>query len=83
MNSLRMCISCREMTPKEKLIRIVKIKGEEPKIDLSFKAQGRGAYICKNETCIENARKRKALERAFRGQISGEVYDKLGDMINE
>ena len=56
MNSLRMCISCREMMPKEKLIRIVKIKGEEPKIDISFKAQGRGAYICKNETCIENAR---------------------------
>ena len=83
MNSLRMCISCREMMPKEKLVRIVKIKGEEPKIDMSFKAQGRGAYICKNEACIENARKRKALERTFRGQIGEEVYKKLGDIINE
>ncbi len=83
MNSLRMCISCREMVLKDKLIRIVKIKGEEPEIDLSFKAQGRGAYICKNETCIENARKRKALERAFRGRIDEEIYDKLGDIINE
>ncbi|MBE7011146.1 MAG: YlxR family protein [Ruminococcaceae bacterium] len=83
MNSLRMCISCREMVEKEKLVRIVKVKGEEPRLDMSFKAQGRGAYICKKEACIENARKRKALERAFRGQVGDEVYNRLGDIINE
>lgn len=83
MNSLRMCVVCREMKAKDDLIRVVKIKGEDIKIDLSFKAQGRGAYVCKSHSCIENARKRKAFERAFRKETSDKFYESLEDMIND
>ncbi len=83
MNSLRMCVVCREMKAKEELIRIVKIKGEDIKIDLSFKAQGRGAYVCKSHSCIENARKRKAFERALCSGGLDKLYESLEDMINE
>lgn len=83
MNSLRMCVVCREMKPKEELLRVVRIKGESPKIDLTFKAQGRGAYICKNRNCIENAEKRKVFERCFKDKIGSEIYKSIGDIINE
>lgn len=83
MNSLRMCAACREMKKKAELLRIVKIKGEKAKIDLSFKAQGRGAYLCKNRECIKRAEKSRALERAFRGAVEPSLYESLGEMIDE
>ena len=83
MNSLRMCVVCREMKEKADLIRVVKIKDEEMKIDLTFKAQGRGAYVCKSRNCIENAKKRRAFERAFRKEVPVQFYESLEDMVNE
>ena len=83
MNPLRMCAVCRERKEKKELIRVAKIKGEEMKIDLSFKAQGRGAYICKNISCIENGRKRKVFERIFSQGECSEIYNNLGEIINE
>ena len=76
MKPLRMCMVCRQRREKEELIRVVKVK-DEIIIDRSGKAQGRGAYLCKNKECINQAQKRKALERAFSGKIDVAVYDKL------
>ena len=42
----RKCISCNKIGPKEEFIRIVKNKNGLINIDLSKKAEGRGAYIC-------------------------------------
>ena len=61
----RMCIVCREMKDKRDLIRVVRFKDGEVNIDLSGKANGRGAYLCKSEDCLNQARKKKSLERAF------------------
>lgn len=83
MNSLRMCVVCREMKEKADLIRVVKIKNEEMKIDLTFKAQGRGAYVCKSRNCIENAKKRRAFERALSKEAPVQFYESLEDMVNE
>lgn len=72
----RMCISCKEMKNKSELIRIVK-NNDEILIDKSGKLDGRGAYICKCESCIKKAEKTKALSRAFKMQIDNEIYSKL------
>ncbi len=82
MESLRMCVVCRQMKCKNELLRAVKIKGEVPKIDLTFKAQGRGAYICKKQQCICNAEKRRVFERALKGDCKM-LYKSLENMINE
>ena len=63
---------CRQRREKEELIRVVRIK-DEIIIDQRGNAQGRGAYLCKNKECINQAQKRKALERAFSGKIDGVV----------
>lgn len=44
---------------KRMLIRVVKNKEGEISIDLTGKANGRGAYICKDMTCFDKAKKEK------------------------
>ena len=59
MEKLRMCIACRQMKDKRDLLRIVKDKEGNISVDLSGKKNGRGAYICKDETCLEKLKKQK------------------------
>lgn len=74
---LRKCLGCNEQKDKRELIRVVKTKDGDISLDLTGKANGRGAYICKNMSCYETARKRKAIERALQCSISEELYEKM------
>ena len=74
---LRMCIVCRNMKTKPELMRVVKNKDGEVFIDETFKANGRGAYICKNEECIKKCIKTKTLNKAFKCQIEDALYNKI------
>ncbi len=82
---LRKCIGCGEMKPKSKLIRIVKSLEENNQqyiyIDLTGKRNGRGAYICKNLSCLNLCRKTKRLERAFSTKIDETVYKCLEEEL--
>lgn len=77
----RMCLGCQEMKPKKELIRIVKNKEGEIKIDLTGKAPGRGAYICKNIDCFDKCVKAKRFEKAFETKISDDLYEKLKEAL--
>ncbi|MBE6808829.1 MAG: YlxR family protein [Clostridia bacterium] len=74
---MRMCTGCREMKPKKELIRVVKTSEGEIKLDTTGKLNGRGAYICRDRQCFNNAKKSNALARAFEMQISDEIYTQL------
>ena len=74
---MRMCIACKEMHPKRDLIRIVRSKDGTISLDFTGKANGRGAYICNSMECIEQCIKTRALNRAFKENISDEVYESL------
>ena len=74
---LRMCVGCGEMKPKRELVRIVKNKAEEIFVDLTGKAGGRGAYICKDAACLKKAQKSRRLEKAYACKIPDEVYARL------
>ena len=80
---LRMCISCREMKDKKDLIRVVKNKENEIFIDPTFKANGRGAYLCNNLECFEKCVKTKSLNRAFKGEIKPEVIKTIKQYIQK
>ena len=71
---MRTCIACRTEKPKKELVRVVKL-GDEIKLDLTGKANGRGAYVCNDKECIAKLKKQKLLNRAFACQVSDEVYD--------
>lgn len=79
----RMCVACHTMKPKKELVRIVINSQEEISIDLTGKAQGRGAYLCKSTACLELARKGKKLERALKHQIPEETMQFLANSFKE
>lgn len=80
---LRMCIACRAMQPKKNLVRIVKNSDGQIFIDKTFKANGRGAYLCNSALCLEKCIKTKALNRAFKCEIPNEVLENIKVDINQ
>lgn len=79
----RMCLGCREMKPKKELLRIVKNQAGEVSIDTSGKKPGRGAYICFNTLCLDNAKKARRIEKEFEIAIPPEVYQNLREEIDK
>ena len=73
---LRKCVACNEMRPKDQLFRVVRISGKV-QLDLSYKSQGRGAYVCKNKDCIALAEKKKSFNRSLKGMVSDEVINSI------
>ena len=73
---LRKCVACNNMFPKDRLFRVVRISGEVS-LDLTYKAQGRGAYICKDAKCIALAEKKKSFNRALKCPVNNEVITNL------
>ncbi len=74
---LRTCVVCRNQKEKSELVRIVKAKDGRIFVDDGGRAEGRGAYVCKCESCMTDALKKKALNRVFKTQIPQETYDAL------
>ena len=74
---LRTCVVTKETLPKVELLRIVRTKDQNVMVDLTGKANGRGAYIKKDRETIEKARKSKILERHLEVTIKDEIYDEL------
>ena len=60
-NPQRTCIACRSTKDKGLLIRIVKDKNNNFSVDKLGKLNGRGAYICNSNECLEKAIKTRAL----------------------
>ena len=78
---LRRCVVTKEQLPKNELLRIVKNKENELFVDLTGKANGRGAYIKKDVNVLQIAKNKKILERALEVQISEEVYEEIEKVI--
>lgn len=75
----RTCIACRLKGSKENFLKIVKNKNGVFMIERDVRLDGRGAYICKKQECIEKCKKTKALNRAFKTVVPAEIYEELKD----
>jgi predicted RNA-binding protein YlxR (DUF448 family) len=80
---LRKCLATNERLAKRDLIRVVKNNEGKIFIDLTGKANGRGAYIKKSAEAIEIAKKRKCFERAFECQVDESIFEELTKIVNE
>lgn len=78
---LRTCIVCREQKEKSALVRIVLGADGAVCVDSTGKMPGRGAYICSEGGCADSARKKRALDRAFKTKFPDSEYDKLVGLI--
>lgn len=79
---LRRCVATMTQAPKKELLRIVKTPEGEVKIDLSGKANGRGAYILKSHEALEVARKKGSLARALECEIPVRLFDEVKDYLD-
>ena len=70
----RKCVGCGERKPQAELCRTVRTKDGNIAYDPTGRSDGRGAYVCKNPTCLLTAKKKRGLERALSGKIPDEVF---------
>jgi predicted RNA-binding protein YlxR (DUF448 family) len=77
----RTCIGCRTVRPKRELVRVVRTPEGEVLVDVTGKRSGRGAYVCPDENCVEQAFKKRQLERALDVAISPEIIHHLRDEL--
>ena len=80
---MRQCVATNESCPKKDLLRIVRSKDGVVSVDISGKANGKGAYLKKSLEALEIAKKRNALGRKLEVEIPSEVYDEIERVINE
>ena len=79
---MRSCIVTKEKCEKTDLIRVVRNNKGEVSVDLTGKANGRGAYLKKDVNVIKKAMETKALERHLEVLIPQEIYDELILIVN-
>ena len=80
---LRKCIITNERFPKQELIRIVKDNTGKVSVDVTGKLNGRGAYLKRDISVIEKAKKTKKLDRHLDTSIPEEIYEELLGMFND
>jgi len=75
---VRTCVACRQEAGKGSLVRVVRRADGAAALDVSGRAHGRGAYLHRDPSCIEIARKKKALDRVLKATVGAEVWAELG-----
>lgn len=73
----RRCVACRETKQQNEMLRIARIN-DEFLIDENHKLGGRGAYVCKDNNCINLTIKKRLLNRSFKANLDVQIYEKLG-----
>ena len=74
---LRLCVGCREMKPKKRLLRIVRTPDEQIAVDLTGKRAGRGVYICDDPECLKIVKKGKKLDKSLKASIPPGIYAEI------
>ncbi len=78
---MRTCVVTKEKYPKKDLIRVVRDNLGNVSVDLTGKANGRGAYLKRDLEVVDIARKTKALEKYLEVLVPEEVYEELEKAI--
>ncbi len=71
---LRRCVSCRTLQDRALLWRVIRLAQGGLALDGGM---GRSAYLCRCRPCLEEARRRKRLQRALRCQVADSIYAAL------
>ncbi len=71
---LRRCVACRKLLDREQLWRVIRLAEGGICLD---EGMGRSAYLCPNQECLEEAKRRKRLQRALRCQVADSIVASL------
>ena len=73
----RTCVGCRTTSGKREFVRLVRTPEGRVEVDPTARRAGRGAYLCANRSCWDEALKKDHLARALRATISSENREEL------
>jgi len=73
----RTCVGCRTTSAKRAFVRVVRTPEGTVEVDPSGKRNGRGAYLCADRACWEEALKKDRLARALRATVSPDEREEL------
>jgi len=76
----RTCVGCREVQPKRKMVRVVRM-AEGVQVDPTSKLAGRGAYLHDRRECWERGLK-GALAHALKTTLTSDDRARLEDFMN-
>ncbi|SBO44635.1 YlxR family protein [Cyanobium sp. NIES-981] len=67
-------MACRSLMDRSELWRVVRLAAGGIQLD---QGMGRSAYLCPRSECLDEARRRKRLQRALRCPVADAVLDVL------
>ncbi|ABX09546.1 YlxR family protein [Prochlorococcus marinus] len=76
---LRRCVACRKLIDRQQLWRVTRDHQGGVVLD---EGMGRSAYLCPNEACLEEALRRKRLQKALRCQVQMSILEVLQNRLN-
>ena len=71
---LRRCVSCRQLLDRRQLWRVIRLAEGGMVLD---QGMGRSAYLCPNRECLEEAKRRRKLQKALRCQVAESIVAAL------
>ena len=71
---LRRCVTCRELLDRRQLWRVIRLADGGMSLD---RGMGRSAYVCPTPDCVEEARRRRKLQKALRCQVADSIVATL------
>lgn len=76
---LRRCVTCRELLDRRLLWRVIRLADGGLALD---QGMGRSAYLCPRRDCLEEARRRKKLQKGLRCQVADSIYAALEQRLH-
>lgn len=80
---LRTCVVTKEKVDKRQLLRIVRTKEGEVKVDQSGKMNGRGAYIKKDVNVLKEAKQKNSLGNKLECRIPEAIYEEIEMILSD
>lgn len=78
---MRSCVVTREKLPKVELVRVVRTPEGNIEIDLTGKKNGRGAYLKKDLSVFDKAKKTKILDKMLEVEVPDSVFENLKELV--
>ena len=78
---MRSCVITHEKLPKQELVRVVRTPEGNVIVDVTGKANGRGAYLKKDLSVFEKAYNSKVLNKILEVEVPDSVFDELKELV--
>ena len=75
---LRRCVACRQLLDRRQLWRVIRDHKDGVLLD---RGMGRSAYLCPSKACLDEATRRKKLQKALRCQVPEAILAALDQRL--